>query len=416
MARSQPVYRLAGWGVLIALSMQGHPVVADIFHLKSGNTIEGEVLNDLGDAYRVRVVIGVIDIRKEDIDRREPGKTPWQRYAEVRAKHPDTANGHYRLAQWCGKHGLVARQTKHLRRAIELDPEHEPAHLALGHIRLNGRWTDPDKTPHVDRPDKQAIKERQARQKEETLLQAIIADWFLKVRAIYGSRLDCKTCRPDSNRFKEGRARILAIRDSLALPALTGVLSGGNVATRRVLVESLAQFSGDEATMNLVVMALLDPSRDVRRLAAIELVPRKDDRIIERLRDALKSDEEPILRHAAVALGILNARPAIEDLIRVLSTRARQRVRVTRPIFLRHVINTFGGGTRVEVGSRRIRYRPSSIGVLDQGAMVGTVDGSQVRVVDVYRTDVQEALIAITGQNLGFDRDKWLRWWRQQDD
>jgi len=416
MARSQLVYRRAGWAVLIALTLQGRPAVADLFHLKTGNTIEGEVLDDLGDAYRVRVVIGVIDIRKDDIDRLEPGKTPWQRYAKVRAKSPDTADGHYRLAQWCGKHGLHDKQTKHLRRAIELDPEHEPARLALGHVRLNGRWTDPDKKPPVDRPDKQAIKERQARQKEETLLQAIIADWFLRVRAIYRSHFECKTCRPGSKRFKEGRARILAIRDALALPALTGVLSGGKVATRRVLVESLAQFSDDEATMNLVVMALLDPSRDIRRLASIELVPRKDDRIIERLRDALKSDEEPILRNAAVALGILKARPAIEDLIGVLSTHARQRVRVTRPIFLRHVINTFGGGTRVEVGSQRVRYRPSSIGVLGQGAMVGTVDGSEVRVVDVYRTDVQEALIAITGQNLGFDRDKWLRWWRQQED
>jgi hypothetical protein len=43
---------------------------------------------------------------------------------------------------------------------------------------------------------------------------------------------------------------------------------------------------------------------------------------------------------------------------------------------------------------------------------MGTICFSQYSTIDVYRTEVQEALIAITGENLGFDRGAWLEWLR----
>ena len=36
--------------------------------------------------------------------------------------------------------------------------------------------------------------------------------------------------------------------------------------------------------------------------------------------------------------------------------------------------------------------------------------------VDVYRTEVQEALISITGRNFGFDRNAWMEWWQEQNE
>jgi hypothetical protein len=38
----------------------------------------------------------------------------------------------------------------------------------------------------------------------------------------------------------------------------------------------------------------------------------------------------------------------------------------------------------------------------------------QYQRVTVYRTELLEALRRITGQDFGFDRDDWLRWYEQR--
>ena len=64
-------------------------------------------------------------------------------------------------------------------------------------------------------------------------------------------------------------------------------------------------------------------------------------------------------------------------------------------------------------GRRLLRYQPTSIGVLGSGSLIGTRTTFQKQWVSIHRTEVQEALIAITGKNFGFDADAWHRW-RQQ--
>jgi len=398
--------------MVIAVASAASP--ADIFHMKAGNAIEGEVLDDRGDAYRVRVAMGVIDIKKADIERRVRRPTPWERYRTERRKYPETADGHYDLAQWCAKHALRDKERKHLGRAVELDPDHEPAHRALGHERVDGKWVEPGgasrRPGRVREPPANSADDAEA----DKLVRQIISNWTLKIRAIYRSRLACSRCGPDTNRFREGRQSILAIRDPLAVPALTSVLVEGGPAVRRLLVESLSQFTEDEATMNLIVLSLTDGSATIRRLAAVELVKRDDPRVVEQFHEALRSGGETVLRRAAAALGTLKDRGVVEDLVDLLSTRKRARVRETRPVFYRRVITAFGGVRTVSIGGRSARYRPKSIGVLGDEVFMGTEDRTTVRTVDVHRTEVQEALIAITGRNFGFDRDAWLRWWRTE--
>src|SRR5690606_14254798 len=113
---------------------------------------------------------------------------------------------------------------------------------------------------------------------------------------------------------------------------------------------ALAQLSEDDATMNLVVMALLDPSKQVRRAASDELERRDDPRVIERLRDALYSEEEGILRHAAAALGVLRAWETVPELVEQLSTEVPGIVRISRAVYLGDVYGTFGGPIRIVNG------------------------------------------------------------------
>ncbi|MCG8407610.1 MAG: HEAT repeat domain-containing protein [Phycisphaerales bacterium] len=384
----------------------------DIFHMKNGETIEVEILEDQGESYRVRTLIGIVNVEKDTVAKIKKKKCPWQRYAKKLKNCPNTAEGHYKLAQWCGQQNLGPERLDELEKVIELDPDHAQARKLLDYIKNDkGKWI---KKPSPNAPTPEELAARRQQREEEKLIRDLITDWFVKIKAIHRSRMDGKKRGPRTEKFRKGREQLLAIRDPLALPALTGVLSTGKTATRHVLVEVLSQFDEDEATMNLLVITLLDPSETVRKAAAIELISRNDDRVIARLRDALGSKEEHILRNAATALGILKAGVAVDDLINVLSKETRRSVRVSRMVSIGDIYSTFGGYRRVAHGRRLLRYQPTSIGVLGTSTMIGSVSHYEDQIVSIHRTEVQEALIAITGQNFGFDMDAWRLWLRQQ--
>ena len=381
---------------------------ADVLHMSTGETMEAEILEDAGSTYRIRTLLGIVDVDKDRISRIEKKPSPWRRYRAKRRKCPHDVAGHLRLAQWCERQGLGAERLDELEKVIALDPENAAARTALGYIRSqSGKWI---RKPSAKAPSPEELEARRLQREEEKLLADLISEWFLKVRAIHRGRMTRGKGGVRSAKFRKGRRQILAIRDPLALPALTGVLSSGRVACRLVLVEALSRFDEDEATMNLLVMALLDPSSGVRGRAADSLVPRDDERVTSRLRAALRNKDEGILRHAAFALGTLKARPAVEDLIAVLSTYSRHPVEVTRPVFFGAIYSNFGGYAQVVHGRGLLRYQPGSIGVLGSYGLVGTFSDVEIQTVANHRTEVQDALIAITGENFGFDRAAWRAW------
>lgn len=380
--------------------------------MKTGEKVEAEVLEDLGERYRLRTLIGIVDVDKDRVERIQKKKTPWERYEARRKQCPPTAAGHFDLAEWCHAQGLGSERLDELEAVIALNPDHAAARAALSYTKSKrGQWIK-KRSPRRPTPDQLAAK-RQA-EEEEWLARKLIAQWHVKVKAIHKGRLTAKKTSRRAEKFREGRELILAIRDPLAIGALTGVLSSGDLDARLLLVEALAQFAGDEATMNLVVIAVLDPSKAVRENAATALIPRRDDRVVTALREAMGSDEEFTLRNAAHTLGVLKAGPAVEDLIDILSTETLRRVVVSRPVYLGDIYSTFGGYHRVVHGRRLLRYRPMSIGCMGPGTFVGTDTHVETQAGSLYRTEVQESLIAITGQNLGFDREAWRQWWRRQ--
>lgn len=381
---------------------------ADIFVTTSGDEIEAELLEDLAEAYRLRTRLGIVDLEKKRVAKIVTKRSPWAQYEQRRKKCANTAEAHFKLAQWCDRHDLGTEARDELERAIQLDPNHAAARERLGYVRNdNGRW---EKPKSARAPSEQERRERRLAAEEERLVRKLVTSWFVKIKALHKGRLGGAGGTYQADLFKDGREQILAIRDPLAIPALAGVLSTGQVETRLLMVESLSQFPEDEATMNLLVASLLDPAATVRSSAAAALRPRDDDRVVHRLVDALYSDEEAMIRHAAVALGVLKARSAVEDLINVLSKETRQKVSVARPVFLDGVRCDFGGINRYHSGTRLLRYQPTTIGCLGPGTLIGTIQTVETQTVMVHRTEVQEALIAITGQNFGFDASAWRNW------
>jgi hypothetical protein len=247
---------------------------------------------------------------------------------------------------------------------------------------------------------------------EQERMHKAVYEYTRQLRAIKHTYLD----RPHDSRYEEafakGRTRVLAMNDPLAIDPLTRLLSDGDEPCRALLVEALSRFDEDQATMNLVVVALLDPAESVRLRAVEALRKRNDPRIVSDLRSALRSDEDVVVRNAAVALGKLRARDAAYDLIDLLSYKRKVSYTVPREALLTSIQGNYIAGYRAKVARGVAQVEPI-IGVIGSGSAISRAPVTVRLTQTVYRTEVQEALIAITGQNFGFDHDKWLQWLTQ---
>ncbi len=397
--------RRLGAGALVgALAVSA---VADVLHLKTGGQVEGRLVGTEDGYYRIRTTVGVVRLPVAVVERVEPGPTVFDEYDRRLARAGDTADAQVELAEWCGGAGLKAEARQHYERALALDPNHVAARRALGFARVGHLWVESRRPAARPAERAEGARERPA-DEPQRLAAALQGQWERRLRAIRSGLLESVSERA----FQEGRARVLEIRDPLAVLPMTRVLSGGNLACRLLLVEALAGFEEDEATLNLAVLALTDPAAAVRDRAVRELVRRQDPRVVPHYREALRSGNEAVVRRAAYALGRLGAREAIPDLVQALTARGERWVEVPAETFTHRVPELFSRPTVVHLdGLTRVIWCPQ-VGI---GAFGGSIDNTRVRrEVTVYRTEVLEALRHITGQRFGFDAADWLRWYEEQ--
>jgi len=246
---------------------------------------------------------------------------------------------------------------------------------------------------------------------EDRLVAEIQRRWSVRIRSIRNNLLHSASGRLR----REGRERILAIRDPLAILPLMRVLSEGECAAREVLVAALSEFPQDEATMNLAIIALTDDDERVRRSALIELKRRGDARVIPEFRRALQTDNDTLIRRAATALGVLQAREAVPELIDLLIARRRRPVEVSVHSYFQQYPLTFGAPLAVWHGHFFPAWHYPALPSGDIGLnLVQVARRYEMRDVTVYRTEVLEALRAISGQSFGFDPPDWWRWYQEQ--
>lgn len=113
---------------------------ADVLVRKDGCRIEGNVIAQDADKVRIATRMGELEFARNAVDSIEKGKTRAQEFAahEARAK---TANDWFELGRWAAKQTLVTESKRCMSRAIELEPDHEGAHAALGQVRYKGAWS-----------------------------------------------------------------------------------------------------------------------------------------------------------------------------------------------------------------------------------------------------------------------------------
>jgi len=414
MKRMGAVAVACGWiptlGI-IGLALCAPPAArADILHLTNGSSIEGEVLGEEGDVYRVRTSLGPIQLPKSSVDRIEESPTPFAEYERRLESAPETVEGHRELGSWCLEQGLENDGRRHLRKALEIAPDDEATRRLLGYVRVGPVWVD---SKPVARPARAGDAPRGAGEADDSadpdqLVAAIQGRWARQIRAIRNNMLDASIDRL----VRQGREKILAIADPLAILPLSRELSQGKVPARAVLVEALSRFIEDEATLNLSAVALMDSDDSVRNAAISELVRRADPRVAAQLRLALQSNNDVLIRRGAIAVKALRLPEAVPDLIDVLTAQRRRTVEVPVRSYLAGVSQAFSTPTRVRFGSSTVVHSPA-LGAYPPGYGVFVSTALERRTVTVMRTEVLEALAAITGENFGFDGAAWRRWYEE---
>ena len=393
--------------IFIVLCAASLPTRADIFHLSTGGRIDGELIYKDDQHYKIRTTHGTVLLTLDSVVRTESAPSPFEQYRKRKAQAPDTPSGQVELAEWCEENGFNRERRDHLKRALELDPNYEPARQALGYVRVDGLWVEGRTIIERGRSVAEQKRQTKAAADPEKLAAAIQVNWHRRITAIKATQLDSSL----ASLAEKGRRQILEIRDPLAIVPLVRILSDGSLACRELLVETLTHFPEDVATANLSALALVDPNRELRHRAINELGRRNDPRVIAQFRQALVSDNDMLIRRAAEGLGTLRARDALHELINTLKAR-----RMKRPVLsLRRYFNGFGLTFEIaylQVGSTMVRIDPT-VALPCISPMIEPV-GPLVEVT-VFRTEVLEALRQISGEDFGFDQAAWIRWYEEQN-
>jgi hypothetical protein len=130
--------------IMLAAIGSALPAFGDVVHLKSGGTLEGQVV-ETDDAVVVKLPVGEVRLSKDAVARIEKKETALEEYQKrAAALKDDDAEGHYRLGLWAQSVGLKAQAKEQFQKTIALKPDHAEAHKALGHRLANGQWVTED--------------------------------------------------------------------------------------------------------------------------------------------------------------------------------------------------------------------------------------------------------------------------------
>jgi len=125
-----------------------------VVRLKDGRTITGQVekIND-GKEYRIKWLVGssemTLTIKASDVLGMKKASLPTDEYAErLKAIDPNSAEDHFKLAQWAHRKGLLKIAVHELETALKIKPNYERASLLLKQLKArigrgNGGTTKP---------------------------------------------------------------------------------------------------------------------------------------------------------------------------------------------------------------------------------------------------------------------------------
>lgn len=389
---------------------------ADVIRLKVGGELRGKIVkSSTTDVVALETLSGgVITVAADDVQFVARRSVAIEEH-EIRSRQAaDTVEAHWELARWCKDRNLSEQRTEHLQRVVELDPNHEAAHAALGHVWKDGAWVDWDqymaergyvkhKGKYVTQQEFDLLKKTADELKREQ-------DWYPKVRLWLGW-----VTGPHADRRQNGLASLTAIDDLDAAPAVAKFLGAHPSKDVRLLgVSILAQCPGEKSSTGLVRIALRDDDQDVRTAALTGLPESQFDRVRPLFVKELRSASNAVVCRAATALGRMGDEASVEPLITALVTTHHYEVRVP-------IGPTYSFGADGSMGGTSSAIPPEveaalRTGQLPQGVIVlNTPDPARMRTAVVRKehqnAEVLAALKTLTGEDYGYDERTWQLWW-----
>lgn len=414
----------------------GLPSFADVVRLHSGAELRGRIVSpakgraipkvDPAGPPADPVVIetlfgGSVTIPAADVAFLSRRPLDLEQY-EVRARHvTNSVDGQWELAEWCRQEHLAEQREFHARRVLDLDPHHEAAHRALGHVWKEGHWVDYDvymtergfvkhKGRWITQPEYELIAKTAAEiEREES--------WFPKIKLwtgwVTGNHAD---------RAQQGMQAFRELQDGDAAPAilkLMGKHASGDV--RLLGVNVLRKAPGAKAATGLATFVLADPEPEIRRIAleGIGLDEFATVRPLFTLK--LKSADNVEVNRAAVGLRRVGTPDSVAPLINALITTHRYNVRVRGGTGTGY---SFGGDgsfgapgvalpPQIEAGLRTGQY-PNGVIVIPPPDASNMLSKWVVVQQDQQNPEVLETLRQLTGADFGYDERSWQLWWSAQ--
>ena len=410
--------------VFCTLTLIGSRAHADSVRLATGGEIRGELSADSKGKKRpelvtVRTLSGAtVVVENSQIESITPRRLLLEEYESLLRATPDALEAQWGLAEWCRQKLLHKEREFHLRRVIAHDPEHAAARRGLGHVRdkKTGEWTTQDELMaargYVKHKGKYVLPQQLDLIHEDERISEAEKGWFKKVR-MWHSWLNGS--RPD--RRSEALAQLKAINDSAAIPAMSRTFKDEPDDEQRVLyVDVISGISGERPIASLVSQSLWDESREVRESSIAGLLSRDATKIIPLYIRALKNRANVVVNRAGAALEKIGTDANIPQLIDALVTK---HVYVTMIAEAPVSVNVDGS---TPAGNNAQQLLPPQVqGMLATGQLpygVGVIaptPPARIREVsyekDEMNEDVLAALYKLSGENFGFDKLAWKRWY-----
>ncbi len=382
------------WSIFLALLMAavGHGVArADVVELKNGGQIHGDVANAADKQAASYVIVtdggGKLTIPRTEVTRvvsQSPAQEEYHRRALAVA---DTVDARWKLAQWCRDQKLVDEYREQLTKILVLDPNYEPARLALGHQKQNGEWQSRDEVMAargmVWYDGKYYTPQHVELLKQAKAAKQTNADWKTQLDR-WRRWLDSRR----QDRVDEALREIRAIHDPAAAPAVVDLLMNeDNLAVKRLLLEVAAGFDSSQVLDALVTLSLTHPNEELRYTALDYVIKTGRPGLVGPYARALRNNDNAIVNRAAAALEAIGSRDAIGPLIGALVTKHKTVVGKGPPD-QQSIMFTPSGGTSLNYGG----------------------GGAKVVSQAVENPAVLSALAKLSGVNFGFDQVAWRNW------
>jgi hypothetical protein len=398
-ARLGRTFSLALAGMVLvcaALGLSPRLAWGEIFLLQSGGKVSGEIVpQDPPDKENLTIKTdsgATITLARSQIKQTLHQRPEEVEYEKLRVRAPDTVEGQWELAEWCRVNRLTAQREKHLKRIIELDPDHQRARLGLGYERHGNAWTTQEEQMTKNGYRRYKGKWRLPQEIEiiekEKKRELAQKEWTQKIIAWRGWL--------GTGRDQQARDNLMAIKDDAAVKGLAESLKNDSQdENRRVLIDALAHVGTPAALMALTAWTMQESVQDLCLSCLEHLRKAKSHEAVVYFVGFLRSKDNTLVNRAGMALGALRDPSAVGPLIDSLVTTHKFKIVTGNP---GQTSATFGNGP----------------GGSSPGGGLSVGGGPKIIARQIPNDSVRDALIALTGADYGFDVEQWKAWYATQ--